>query len=102
MRTTSGTVPGAYDNSNYWYAVNQGGAWAWSTPWSIAKKNYYFMGIVLPKTTPLYVSAGKAGSYTPSPHTTGDPVYYDWNNDGNIDHANMMVGIGDAPPLIPV
>lgn len=47
MRTTSGTVPGAYDNSNCWYAVNQGGAWGWSTPWSVSKKNYYFMGIVL-------------------------------------------------------
>ncbi|MGH9132187.1 MAG: amidase domain-containing protein [Acidimicrobiales bacterium] len=36
----------------------------------------------------------RAPAYTPNAMVTGDVLFYDWTDDGDIDHASMQVGIG--------
>ena len=38
-----------------------------------------------------------APSFTPSNVVTGDPIYYDWTSDAQIDHAAIQVGSGVDP-----
>ena len=91
---SGGPPPGAYNNNNYWYAS---GTLDYSYTWSVAENNYYFMGSKVPGSTYYYVVHGTAGAYTPGSHTSADPVYYDWDDNGSIDHASIVVGIGTDP-----
>jgi hypothetical protein len=89
-----GPPPGKYNNANYWYAS---GTLDYSYTWSVAGDNYYFQGVKVPGSTYYYVTHGTQGAYTPGSHTSGDPVYYDWDDNGTIDHASILVGIGTDP-----
>ena len=69
---------------------------SYTTSWTVSAQNYSYMKLWVASQSG-YWTAAQAGAYTPSWHLRGDPVYYDWTNNGSIDHASMMVGTGTDP-----
>lgn len=59
-------------------------------PWYYANEHYLY-----------FKQFGTAEKATSSNIQRGDPVYYDWNSDGRIDHVSLCVGTdGSGQPII--
>lgn len=63
-----------------------------TTSWTVASDSFDWVRLNVASVT-SYLPAS-TGAFTPSWHLIGDPVYYDWENDGHIDHASINVAIG--------
>lgn len=68
----------------------------WTQTWSVAHTSFTWI-TAHKASTSAHLSAAQGGGNTPSWHVPGDPVYYDWENDGHIDHASMNVATGTDP-----
>lgn len=85
------TWEGYYTTTQYWYAQNSPGITQWTTSWTVAEDNSRFMQTLL-NGMETDVPPTKEGAQPPSGYKNkADIVYYDWNSDGHIDHASIIV-----------
>lgn len=87
-----GSPPGATVTNTYWY--NYKSINGYTTAWSTAPGLMTFLISHVSGTSIKGISAQPASQYTPSPYTTGDVVFYDWENNGSIDHTTLIAGSG--------
>lgn len=81
---------------NWWQAKNGLGLWVTSNTWGYARHLYTFLIIDEPGGYLLGWANGTAtNSYTGL--NRGDVLFYDWTNDGTIDHVTMLTGTGKDP-----
>lgn len=88
------------DNTQWWYGGSPLGSsrtYSWSVAHSLYRHLRYFSSDV---TTSIKQEAGQQADSGPWWLDRGDVVFYDWNNDGQINHASIITARGtDASGL---
>ena len=85
---------GFEENSANWYATKNGlGLWVNSYAWGYADVLYTYMVGHSP-TGWLYGWAWGNSSYSYTGLAIGRLVFYDWTNDGTVDHVSIITGTG--------
>ena len=88
----------ATDDTLWWASWSAPAGFRWSHSWSVAQDNFYFLNATFPGGWLQGTAAGSATYYwTPDAVVTGDLLYYDWQNDGALDHVSIQVGWGTDP-----
>jgi len=86
-----GKLPDDTDGSYVWYYFWNWYGPSWSQSWSVSYKQYNFL---------KYEPRGTLYNYASSLYI-GDIIYYDWENDGRIDHSAIVVAKNSSnQPLV--
>lgn len=72
------------------------GGYTWSNAWSVASWYYGFLGLDYPGGWNWGTASGTSTNSS-SGLNVGDVLFFDWDNDGGIDHAAILVGNGTDP-----
>jgi hypothetical protein len=85
--------------NNWWAQYSSIFGFSNSQTWSVADSFYNFMnfhgGVVAGRAGPN--QSEQLATYTPANVVTGDILFYDWENNGSMDHVGIQVGIGNDP-----
>jgi len=85
--------PAVLNNNTQWWIYQQGSGRTYS--WSVAASLWSFLWYSDTHNNYQYrQNPPVTAAYTPA--SQGDPIFYDWENDGHIDHVAIMVGTGSA------
>lgn len=92
-------VGGSTTDDNNWFIQ---GCWYcsygynWSHSWSVAPDYYNFLQWHYPGGYNWGTMPGNSAGFN-SGLDVGDVLFYDWDNDGGIDHASIQVSYGTDP-----
>lgn len=88
---------GSYNTDNYWGA-QENPVEKYTTSWTVAHTQDSWVLGAFPNSMETVVLAKKAVADPPAGYRQrADLIYYDWDDNGSINHTSIIVGSGDDP-----
>ncbi len=86
---------GVNEDLRNWFSTKNGlGGWEQSFTWAYARHLYEYLIAHDEPGGGLYGWANGTSSYSYTGLTKGRLVFYDWTNNGSIDHVSMLTAVG--------
>lgn len=86
------------DDHNWWVQWNWFWGWQWSNSWSLVPDNDSFLMLHYPGGWYYGQMSGTTNTGTPNGLSRGDVLYYDWTNDGDMDHSTIQTVLMGTDP----